>query len=1383
MNTLARAMNTATAGIRRVFRRAGVPVACFLGCATLAPLIHVRAQSGSGVPPLASPPASSGGMPLPSSASARAPLVCILPGDTASSAMAAALDELRADPGLAGIDFRVFANPAQAEIGAAMIRASDVLLINTHGRAMLNAVADELPAVRAKGGRAWAIGTSFDPDFPERGLERDDELTAYFTHGGRENLKQLVRAALARTIRPELAFKPPAPIINSGFHEIESGRFFERFDDYAAAYFERQPARQGRPWVGIIFPRGSATNEQTRPHAAIAGALERRGFNPLPVFGWPSGPVIERCYFDEAGRPRIVALVALSLKSGSVPEQLAPVLGRLDVPVVNAIELYRLNRREWEASPAGLDVAERSWQVASAEFAGAIAPTVVATKERVRSGDFSFTRSEPVPERVERLADRIEKWARLRQAAPAQKRVAVIYYNYPPGRENVGASYLNVLPGSLWRILARLRADGHATDGAPASPDALFTAVRDFGSNPKAGDKDGLERIVRAGNAQLLPVSEYRAWFDQIPVSLRDAVLKKWGAPEDSRVMIWRDGAGAPFFVFPVHRWGNVLFAPQPSRGWEMDAVSSYHDLSLPPHHQYLAFYLWLQKNFEADAMVHVGTHATHEWLPGKEAGFTAADASEVMVGAVPQIYPYIVDNIGEGQQAKRRGMAAVISHMTPPFSRASLNPELRELAALVGDYHLGLGRGAVTSAETLAGITARAGRMGLLKDLSITLAENGRLDHGQLEALEHHIKDIGEKLAPFGLHTFGVAPGPAMRESTAEAILSVEPDLAAAGASGTQPPKLTPAAAGAAAPPIVPSEATCLPNRESKIENLIARIEASGPAELAALSAALAGHYIPAGPGNDPVRNPASLPTGKNFYGFDPSRLPTPAAYATGAKMAGDYIARHRARHEGAFPDRLVVNLWATETNRHEGAMEAQILALLGVRPVWSVRGTVDDVEVIPREKLGRPRVDVTVTPSGLYRDLFPSLMLLVDKAVDAVKNLPEDDNPVAKNTAAVRDELIARGIAPGEAARIAAVRIFTEPSGVYGNGVAATAVGKSGSWTNESEVAGVYLHRMSHLFGQGFWGDRPKAGDGEDLGARAFRLALKDAKGVIHSRSTNLYGTLDNDDVFQYLGGAALAVRQVGGGKTPEVLIADMTDPKSASVVTLERFMGRELRARYLNPKWIAAMLDEGYAGARFIMQVTDNLFGWQVTVPEAVGAEKWREMFEVYMRDKYGLDIRARFETAGNLRAYQAMADRMLVAIDKGYWQAAPETIAELRDASAKAARQIAAEKKTEIETRIEKLRAAAPLPDPAPAPAAAPAAPPAAPASAAAPPPPSPAVAAPSPPATQPVEGKALDEVAPPRPPAAAGHVPMRVIPGIAAALALVAFGWFRQARRL
>ena len=670
----------------------------------------------------------------------------------------------------------------------------------------------------------------------------------------------------------------------------------------------------------------------------------------------------------------------------------------------------------------------------------------------------------------------------------------------------------------------------------------------------------------------------------------------------------------------------------------------SYHDVTLPPHHQYLAFYLWLQKSFQADAMVHVGTHATHEWLPGKEVGYTAADTGEVIVGTVPQLYPYIVDDIGEGLQAKRRAMATIITHLPPPLDRATLNPELREISGLINDYHVAREKGSVASDDMLGEIARRCEKTGLFKDLGITLAPKAQLNNEQLEEIDDHIEKIGEKLTPFGMHTFGIAPDEAKRAATAEAILSLEPNLS-------------------------PEE------HVRRKADLMARIEDSARAELDALAAGLAGRYIAAGPGNDPIRNPDALPTGKDFYGFDPSRLPTTATFSAGSRLATDLVASYRKRHDGQFPDRLVFNLWGTETSRHEGVMEAQILALMGVRPKWDARGRVQGVELIPQTELDRPRVDVTVIPSGLYRDLFPNLMLLLDQAVNVVKTDTNADNPLLRNIAAARAELEAQGVAPAEAERFASVRLFSVPSGTYGAGLDHV-IQQADSWTNEQQVAGVFFNRMSHLFGQGFWGTRAASGTNADLSPMLLRLALKGAKGVVHSRSSNVYGAIDSDDFYQYLGGTAMAVREVNG-KSAETLITDLSNPKAGETITLERYMGREMRARYLNPKWIEAMLNEGYSGARMIRQVTDNLWGWQVTVPDAVDGAKWQEMYETYVQDRHALGIREKFKAAENLAAYKAIVDRMLTVVEKGYWQAAPETIAHLRQMQTELIPAVAAE----------------------------------------------------------------------------------------------------------
>ncbi|MDR0353732.1 MAG: cobaltochelatase subunit CobN [Opitutaceae bacterium] len=1370
--------------------------------------------------------------------------ICILSGDTHSPAAAGAVRELLASPDFAGIQLSVVPDLGATEADLARIAAADIVIAYARGRDRIAAIAGELAAVTARGGAVYVVGPSIQDDFDGLKLTRDREISAYFAAGGRANMIQMIRAAAARKLAPGIIVEPPVPIPDYGYYDVARARVVTDYDEYRRAYLMERgppanqpanelsalptttsssaaadPARASRPWVGLMLPRSYVESGATATIEAVAAALEQRGLNVLAGFSASDNKPLRALFLDAGGAPRVEALASLTLKMGFSPQKVGPALAEIGAPVLNGISLGSQSRDDWEASPAGIAVPERWWQLSGPELAGAVAPTVIAAKERVEDAAIgsAYVVHAPIAERVGQFAERVARWVRLRRAAPADRRVAVIYYNYTPGKAGIGASYLNVLPQSLWHILARLRADGYDTAGAPAAPAALFDDILAFGANARPDDADDMERLVRGGRAVLWPVAEYRKLFDRLPEKLRAPVLKKWGEPETSRTMVWRDGAGAPFFVFPTHRWGNIVFAPQPVRGWGEDPTASYHDLQLPAHHQYLAFYLWLQTRFDADAIVHVGRHATHEWMPGKEAGFTPADPGEALVAAIPQLYLYIVDGIGEGLQAKRRGMATIITHMTPPLDRASLSPELRELKGRINDYRVALEKGSIASGDTLREIVANARKMGLLLDLGITPATDGPpLTHEQIDEIEEHIAGIGDRLTPFGLHTFGVSPGENARRSTAEAILEAETGVAATPPSEVSHPRKNtaatrergrPARPPANEPPALPTPAA---DRARRLADLMARIEASGPAELDALSTGLSGRYIAAGPGNDPVRQPDSLPTGKNFYGFDPTRLPTRASYETGARLAAELLENHRARHDGEYPDRLTFNLWSGETNRHEGVMEAQIFALLGVRPVWNRYGRVESVELIPREKLGRPRVDVTIAPSGLYRDAFPVLMHLIDEAVTLAKKSPEPDNPIARNTAAARAELIARGVPAAEAERLATVRLFTVPVGAYGAGIEKIITDDKG-WNDESQVADVFMHRMAHLFGQGFWGEPPAAAAQDpELAKHVFRLALKGSKGVIHSRSGAVYASLDIDDFYQYLGGAALAIRQLDG-QTPDVLVTDMSNPRAAETVTLERFMGKELRARYLNPKWVDAMLDEGYAGARFIMRMTDNLWGWQVTVPEAVGNEKWQELFEVYVRDKYDLDVRARFETAGNLRAYRSMVDRMLVAVDKGYWTAAPETVAELRAASAKAAQQIAAEEKAEMET----LRARAPLPEFAPAPAApaptaaAPTAPPATtttPATAPAPTPataPTPALPAPvpapapdapaaapaapapaaaPPDATRQVEGKALEEVPPPRPPAAAAPIPMRVTLGIAAALALVALGWFRQARR-
>lgn len=1145
--------------------------------------------------------------------------VVLFPGDPATQTAVNAVRLLRQEPVMKEVHFRIAssAQPTTEDIEA--LAKADLGLIYNMGRELSKAIAPAVERMQVRGAKAYAVGAPFEEGEKQAGLTRDEELREYAQAGGVENYATMLRRVLARDFGLPLMVSPPRPYPMAALWNPKNGQTFEHFDDYAANYLKAHPERADRQWVGLLFNRVTAQSGSSPLLSAMIEALEARGFNVLPAFGFPSEIPAEKYFIDAKGKSRVVAMVGLALKMGNIPDKIIPVMKRLDVPAINAIALYNQTRKEWEASKLGLSLNERAWQLANAEFAGAIAPTVVAAKERIRDPEtgLDYISEVAIPERISRLADRVKKWVDLRYELNANKRVAVIYYNYPPGKENVGAAYLNVLPRSLWQVLGRLEQEGYNASGRPPTQDALFDTLREHGTNIGNWAPGALEKLVRGGGAMLLPVSDYRKWFNQQPKELREAMVKAWGEPENSTVMLWKDGQGKPHFVFPAQRFGNLLFAPQPSRGWEGDPKKMYHDVVLPPHHQYLAFYLWLQKGYQAQAMVHVGTHATHEWLSGKEVGFTAADPGEAMVADVPQLYPYIVDDIGEALQAKRRGMATIISHMTPPFDKASLNKELVMLKGLIDDYGVAAQKSESAAAARLAEINALADKLGVLKDIGKPTLSDGE----EVEELEHYLKEISEHNTPYGLHTFGVAPPEKLRLSTAEAILSLAD-------------KLTPA------------------EYARRKAELVALIEQSGKDELNALIAGLAGRYVVAGPGNDPIRNPDALPTGRNLYGFDPSRLPTPGTWQQGKALAEKFIGDYKERH-GQFPDRVVFNLWSTEAMRHEGVTEAEILALLGVKPEWDERGRVAGLEVISRQELGRPRVDVTIVPSGLYRDALPMLMSLLDNAVSKVKDLPENDNPIRANVQKVRQTLEDKGIAPDEAARLAAVRLFTEPPGAYGTGVD-NVIQASNTWKNESEVADVYFNRVGHLFGQGYWGERP---GGKALAVDVFKMALKDAKAAIHSRSSNVFATLDNDDVFQYLGATAMAIRQVDG-KTPETYILNLADGKGGKHETLDKFMGREMRSRYTNPEWVKAMLDEGYSGARFVMKVTEHLWGWQVTVPEAVDGAKWQEMYETYVADRNHIGVKEKFREAKNLLAYQAVVDKMLVAINKGYWQADPK-----------------------------------------------------------------------------------------------------------------------------
>jgi len=1162
--------------------------------------------------------------------------VSVLMGDSRTRQTLQVVADLKTEfPQLRDVDIRVYPSTRLTQADLAAIAESDIVALQIVGRNLVELVRESLEQAVSDAARVVAYGGSYNEDDRALGIIRDAAFAQYFEAGGAENTRNGLLYLLAGA-GIDVPYEAPVQIPDTGIYEAGESTWYRSFDEFLPHYSQHQP---DRPWVGLIVYRSNVVDGTTAHLDAVIAALEFRNFNVLTVFGYPPEQAVERFFFDESGEPQVAAVVAAGMNIGIDPDVMVPLLTRLNVPVINAISLFSQSADQWTNSEIGMDIMERSWQLAMPEMAGLTQPTVFAAKELLRDArtGMQYVEEQAIPERVDMLVKRVSRWVALQEKSNAEKRVLLQYFNFPPGREGMGAAYLNVVPASLWQVMIRLEQEGYALADMPSDAAQLQADVTRFGPNLPPWEQKAIDDVARSGKVVLLPMETYESWFAELPAVVREQVNQTWGPPVENEVMAYVDENGARYFVLPVLQYGNVILAPQPSRGTSENPEVLHHDIHLPPPHQYIAFYLWLQKEFGADVMLQFGTHGTHEWLPGKEAGMGPNDAPEYLVQDMPNLYAFIMDNTGEASIAMRRGMATMVSHLTPPFDEVGLNPEMRALEARLNDYNLATQQSETLAQAHLEAIISMSEEMGLLTDLALHTQDDG---HGHdisgvtrpeelVDALVHYLEELSDRVTPLGMHTLGVAPDPERIQATAEAIVAMETNLDEG-------------------------------EREHRIEVVKGHIEASPRAEMDSIIRGMSGGYIAAGIGGDPLRTPDALPTGRNFSSFDPRRIPAQPSYDLGARLAEDLVTTYREEN-GVYPDKLTFTLWGVETMRHQGVQEAQIMALMGVRPVYDSLGVLRDVEAIPRDELARPRVDVTIIPSGLYRDLFSNVVALLDRAVTVAQAQDEADNQVRINMLSTAQMLVGTGVESELADRMAAVRLFSIPPGAYGTTMELL-VDRSDTWEDEQALADVYFSRMSHMYGQGFWGENGEESNVAGVGRTLLQTALSGTDMTIHARSSNVFQVLDGDDPYASFGGLSLAVRAVDGS-TPPVMISNLANPADSRQETLERYMGRELRSRYLNPEWIEAMKDEGYAGAKFMNDVVQNLWGWQVTVPEAVDAAKWNEMYATYVADRHDLGMEEFFRDAGNLEALQALMTRMLESVRKGYWDADPGIVADL------------------------------------------------------------------------------------------------------------------------
>ncbi|MCC6858887.1 MAG: cobaltochelatase subunit CobN [Bryobacterales bacterium] len=1082
---------------------------------------------------------------------------------------------------------------------------------------------------------AIARGARVVAHWPEPALRhwdyRQDETLVkaaaeYWSLGGAENVARCLAFLYVRVAhRGGIAVEPPEAVATVGIYHPRAQRPFVALDAYLEWHRGLRVSPPDAPRVGILFYHTSLKNKDTAHLDALIAAAEKQGLVPVPVFGWP--PPLAEPLLVRDGKPAVEAAFALNLGFSRPGD--TEFLARMNVHVIGLMTT-RQSLADWTQSRQGLQPDQLAIQVASPERAGATDPITFAATERSPDGKSQV--SVPIPERIDMAVRRAARWIALGRKPNPDKRIAILYYNNPPGKGNIGASYLDV-PGSLAAILHRLRQEGYLTGDHVPEEKELLAMLERAGRNIEEWAPGELDEIVSRRQAVLISMKQYRKWLSATPKEFQDALLRNWGPPEKSRLMTVRSRDNEPFFVLPALRFGNIFLGPQPLRSAFANAGKTLHDTTIPPPHGYVAGYLWLRHVFRADAITHLGRHGSLEFLPGKNVGMAGWDPSEVLMGDTPAPYFYIIDGGGESTTARRRAASTLIGHLTPLTVSGGAQDEFRALRNAFLEIEKVRDASPALLAEYQETAVREIRRLRLDRQLGFDV---GRADWSEIaSAIGTFLEETEAGPIPMGIHRLGRLPRDEIQiESLAEFFKTGFPDPELR-QLGDLPLRWAEALFRGARPEIDPRWPAALRDRVSTQlaagASWLANLRNSARLELENYVRILRGEYQESGSSGDPLRVPASLPGGRNLHDFDPSLIPTPAACEVGRKLGDEVLRRHRER-TGRLPDKVSMVLWYGETIRHQGALECEALYLMGVEPKWNSRGVVDGLRLIPDAELGRPRVDVVLTIAGIYRDGFPDKALLLDSASLMVQKAGE--NTLSRNTRRARDELLRSGLAPELAEKAASARVFGPAPGDYGGGIASL-IKQSRDAGNSEQIADAYLRHNNFAYGAAGWGE---------LIPRALETQIKGNEVVVHSRSTNLYGVTDNDDFFDFAGGLSLATRKVNGGAAPQLYVANLRKAGRERLDDFKTFLATEMNSRFWNPKWIREMQKSGYGGAREIFDHLENVYGWQATTPEHVDGAYWDRTFEVYVQDKHNLGLAEFFEKA-NPHARQYMLARML------------------------------------------------------------------------------------------------------------------------------------------
>ena len=1067
---------------------------------------------------------------------------------------------------------------------------------------------------------------------------------AYLVNGGPENFQNLLRFVADTVLLEGFGFDLPVAIPTHGiWRTSQQHRTTQQRDNTVA-----------RPVVGVVFYRAHLVAGNTQFVTDLCDALEDRGNDVVAMWCYSLRGDAAQPVLDVLAEQGLDVLITTVLATGGSAAGAgivggsggldgddwdATALAALDVPIIQAPSSGQ-SIVEWLDNEGGLGPYDATAGIAIPEFDGRIIGPIFAFNEVVDDGDGlgnSVRAYRTVPDRVHRLAGLATRYARLRRVATSERRVAIVLSAYPTKRSRLGNAVGLDTPASAMRMLEAMAAEGYAITRIPSGGDALMAELADgLTYDAETLTTDQLDSAVGA-----MATGAYCDWFNTLPADSRAELERSWGpAPGAQRI---HEGA----LIFSGVDLGNVIVAIQPPRGYGDDPVAVYHSPNLPPAHHYLAFYRWLDEVWGADAIVHLGKHGTLEWLPGKALALSAGCWPDAAIGDVPFFYPFVVNDPGEGSQAKRRAHAVVIDHLLPPMTRADSYDDTAKLEQLFDEYSQIQSLDPSKLPALRNKIWATLTDASIDRDLGLDAAPEGSEFDDVIVNVDGYLCGLKDAQIRGGLHTLGDPP---VGEGLVDLVLAITrlghgriPSLRTTVATllglDLQSPQSLDAVEARcrflvedAASRDWSVDADAVPTMQWVCEWLVPNLRRSTD-EITNLLAGLRGRYVPAGPSGTLTRGGAHvLPTGRNFYSLDPKALPTELSWDVGCKLADAIIERHVAE-ESTYPQTVGLVLWGTALMRTQGDDVAEALALLGIRPVWETESRrVTGLEAIPLAELGRPRIDITLRISGFFRDAFPNLVHLIDDAVALAASLdePDDQNYVRAHG----------GDDP---------RVYGPTPGAYGVGIL-TAL-EQRSWRSDDDLAAIYIAWSGWSYGRHGYGV-----PNEDAMRR--RFAAIDV--AVKNQDNREHDIFDSDDYLQDHGGMIATIRSLTGAD-PKAWFGDSADPARPLVRSLAEEAARVVRTRVVNPRWIEAMQRHGYKGAFEMAATVDYLFGYDATA-KVVDDWMYDKVTEAYVADP---QVRKFFEQS-NPWALKSIAEKLLEAVERQMWAASDASIATLRQA---------------------------------------------------------------------------------------------------------------------